>query len=732
MALENLKSAFSGLVKTSEVEGRHGESPTTNTPFLPKSIFEATTYAWNSIVDEPINPEGGMEAFDSPLLSDLYNNPDTTTTLNNPSSDTRFQVGIGFPSPNTKLIMSGDGYQASLAYIQSATGNMFVASGAVTKLGKVTDVLSKIGIDTPNFDFGASLDSAFPSDPVPTFLTYQNQVEERFNPNGGNLTNEFVNTGNSDSTRGIAFQVLGDVNQSGIGQDFRFQDKVVNEKMVNYISPISSFTPGNIEFKDDYFLDIGQSLGALGSALTPDIDFPDFNLDLRGIGGLKFLSEDSKIRDMFNGLGGIFGELGGFGKRLDLPKFPKLDIDFGAIGDFFSGGGISNPFSGVTNPFSGMTNPLSGLGDLVGTIRAVGGPIAQSFKELKSNLNPLDELKLPQIGLQNPRQVSVTDYGGQAIFRANAPRSLTRNIPMRTTAPSETADKAYVENDISTPYSQLGNKRYAGVGELGKLRAPSSYYPNSSMDEKACGDKMTLADIKGPTLSEYDDGAANWVDSEKNGMPFFFKDLRNNNYIIFRGYVSGIGDTYAPGWSEQSYIGRSEKNYVYQGSDRSISLTFKLAAQTATELDSIYYKLNKLTGLVYPEYMSDHFLMTGKQTSANGQILPSFKTRMKPPLARMRVGDLFGNPQGKTRDGLLGFMDSLSYAFPDESPWETRHGQRVPKVIDVTINWKVIHEQVPDWQYPEFYGYNPARKQAREKLDNKSSTPAAELASQGG
>ena len=40
-----------------------------------------------------------------------------------------------------------------------------------------------------------------------------------------------------------------------------------------------------------------------------------------------------------------------------------------------------------------------------------------AVKDLASNLNPLDELKLPQIELQNPRQVSVTDYGGQAIFR---------------------------------------------------------------------------------------------------------------------------------------------------------------------------------------------------------------------------------------------------------------------------------------------------------------------------
>ena len=92
---------------------------------------------------------------------------------------------------------------------------------------------------------------------------------------------------------------------------------------------------------------------------------------------------------------------------------------------------------------------------------------------------------------------------------------------------------------------------------------------------------------------------------------------------------------------------------------------------------------------------------------------PVSKTRMKPPLARMRLGDLFGNPQGLTKEGILGFLKNLSYTFPDNSPWEFRYGQRVPKFIDVTVGWQVIHEEVPGMGYPEFYGYNPNRSEHR-------------------
>jgi len=118
----------------------------------------------------------------------------------------------------------------------------------------------------------------------------------------------------------------------------------------------------------------------------------------------------------------------------------------------------------------------------------------------------------------------------------------------------------------------------------------------------------------------------------------------------------------------------------------------------------------------------DYFLNTASER-AN----PQFKTRMKPPLARMRLGDLYGNPYGETREGILGFIKSLSYTFPDESPWETRHGQRVPKIIDVQAEWQVIHEQVPSMRYPYFYGYNP-KKETDTDIENKSNSTASETA----
>ena len=366
MGLENLKSAFSDIIHLSEIEGRHSESSIETIPIIPSSILEATTYAYNSILDEPIEPGGGIEPFQSPLLADLYNNPETTTTLNDPASDIRFQIGFGsFQNPSTQLVVSGDGFDASLAYVRSSTGDMFVASGAVTKLGKVTDMLSKVGIDTPVFDFGAAVDAVFPPDPVPTFLTYQNQVEELTGAKdlfmtgtkytGDKLTDSFVDGftdpegnevpgGNPDSTRGIIYQVLGKQNKDGLIPDFRFQDRVENIKNIEYINPVAGFTPGNLKFKEDYFKNIGQSLGDLASAITPDF-IEDFSVSDFGISN-NITFENDFIKDLGKLLGGYFSNIGGFGNELPKPKL-DIDIDFSGVGDFFSG--IGSPEQALKN-----------------------------------------------------------------------------------------------------------------------------------------------------------------------------------------------------------------------------------------------------------------------------------------------------------------------------------------------------------------------------------------------
>ena len=83
--------------------------------------------------------------------------------------------------------------------------------------------------------------------------------------------------------------------------------------------------------------------------------------------------------------------------------------------------------------------------------------------------------------------------------------------------------------------------------------------------------------------------------------------------------------------------------------------------------------------------------------------------RMKPPLTKFRLGELFGSKNNE----LMGFIKSLSYTYPQESTWETKQGKRVPKYILVAISYQVIHMKVPSLDFAKnkdetFYGTNKA------------------------
>ncbi len=185
-------------------------------------------------------------------------------------------------------------------------------------------------------------------------------------------------------------------------------------------------------------------------------------------------------------------------------------------------------------------------------------------------------------------------------------------------------------------------------------------------------------------------------ESAENGMPFYFKDLRDNKYIFFRAFIEGLTENISPSWSSHNYVGRSEPVYTYERGEREISFTLKLVAQTQRELVKIYEKMDKLTSMCYPQYVGD-----------------DYGNRMKPPLAKLRYGELYGT-QGKE---LMGFIKSLSYAVENTSTYETgevhitghtaesnkKTMARVPRHIIATIGYQVIHDKTPSLD-TKFYG----------------------------
>ena len=291
-----------------------------------------------------------------------------------------------------------------------------------------------------------------------------------------------------------------------------------------------------------------------------------------------------------------------------------------------------------------------------------------------------------------------------------------------------------IYNPLSTIVSLPNNitqQRHVNTGDgtLGGFLGGLIGFPSKKKSGKGAAVTLFSKDRKGTLQVRYDGlspdiAPLNKLDNNtelpKDFIKFKFAPMEGtsvanaNDYIIFRAYIDGLTESVSPSWASTQYVGKSDPVYNYEGAERTVSFNLKLAAGTALELDAIYSKVHKLTSLCYPEYMQDSFLQSGTKTqeTENGlQQVPVFKTRQKPPLIRFRIGELYGNSwtNGKTKDGVMAVIDSLSYTYPDNSTWEWRRGQRVPKLIDVAFTLKIIHEETPHKDSIDFYGYYPTK-----------------------
>jgi hypothetical protein len=160
-------------------------------------------------------------------------------------------------------------------------------------------------------------------------------------------------------------------------------------------------------------------------------------------------------------------------------------------------------------------------------------------------------------------------------------------------------------------------------------------------------------------------------------IKFVFEAISNDdpNYstaIFFRAFLTaGITDNNSAQLNSFKYIGRGENFYTYQGFERSIALSFRVAAGSKEELIPMYNRLNSLMSQVYPDY--------SPVTSI-----------MRAPLIRMTVGDyLYRVP---------GFLESVNLTVDNNTPWEINLDgdlAQLPQVVDVNISFRPIMDILP-------------------------------------
>ncbi len=123
-------------------------------------------------------------------------------------------------------------------------------------------------------------------------------------------------------------------------------------------------------------------------------------------------------------------------------------------------------------------------------------------------------------------------------------------------------------------------------------------------------------------------------------FPFYFQDLRTNEILALHTFVEGLTDSFTPQWNQVTGFGRMDDIQIYKSTKRNMGLSFYMVATSPADMDELYYGINKLVTMVYPQWSKG----TQKQT-ADGEkfIIPFSQVPTASPLVRLRLGELWSS-----------------------------------------------------------------------------------------
>ena len=123
-------------------------------------------------------------------------------------------------------------------------------------------------------------------------------------------------------------------------------------------------------------------------------------------------------------------------------------------------------------------------------------------------------------------------------------------------------------------------------------------------------------------------------------MPFYFQDLRTNEIVSFHAFLDDLSDSYTANYNSVSGYGRVEDIKMYKDTKRSVGCTFHVVATNQKDFEYMWWQINKLTTLVYPQWSQGRKITTQVLGADFKFTQPFSQVPNATPVIRVRVGDL--------------------------------------------------------------------------------------------
>lgn len=276
-----------------------------------------------------------------------------------------------------------------------------------------------------------------------------------------------------------------------------------------------------------------------------------------------------------------------------------------------------------TSKLIGFINVLAGLGDTVLYLEEDGFTQSDSFlsnitQELpNSKLSRID--KLPDNAITHAMK-----------SRSGTAGSKTLDLAWRT---SSTPSLYLLPPDVIKASVML-SKDKSPLSEIATLADASLSLPEDVVKRQVIskGGRIEGSDVK--LIEDH---------LESEYVPFYFQDLRTNEIVSFHAFLASCSETFNANYDRGKYYGRVDPVMIYSDTERTINLSFNVVSTSKKDFDVMWWKINKLTTLLYPQWSK------GRKVETNGDtfIQPFSQVPTSSPMIRLRLGDLFRSNYSK-------------------------------------------------------------------------------------
>ncbi len=120
-------------------------------------------------------------------------------------------------------------------------------------------------------------------------------------------------------------------------------------------------------------------------------------------------------------------------------------------------------------------------------------------------------------------------------------------------------------------------------------------------------------------------------------FPLYIQDLRTNEVIAFHGFVTELSDSFSTEYESTTGYGRMDSVHHLKATSRSVSMSLSMFATNKKDYDEMWYKINKITTLIYPQWTQGEIL---KNSKGGRFVQPMSQVIGATPVIRLRVGDV--------------------------------------------------------------------------------------------